>query len=108
MIKEALGSDGRWMKQELHSQDESLRVRDLAASLEFETAYGLHENAKRERKNPRSTSLKEYHHESGIPLTAAASSEAFGTAPIVVPDETKDLREWDNSLKEAKEKVRSD
>ena len=31
MIKDALESDGKWMKQELHSQDESLRVRDLAA-----------------------------------------------------------------------------
>ena len=74
-------------------------------SLEFETAYGLYDNAKKERKNPKSTTLLEYHHESGIPLTAEASSEAFGTAPIVVPDETKDIRQWDFQLQEAKEKL---
>jgi len=105
MIKDAVQTDEKWMHQELHSQDKSLKTRNLAASLEFETAYGLYDNAKKERKNPKSTTLLEYHHESGIPLTAEASSEAFGTAPIVVPDETKDIRQWDFQLQEAKEKL---
>lgn len=105
MIRDALKTDKMWMNQELDAQKKSLKTRNLAASLEFETSYGLHEHSQRTRKNPRSTSRKEYHNESGIPLTEAAASEAFGTNPIVVPDETKDLKRWKLQLKEAKEKL---
>jgi len=105
MIRDAVETDGKWMQQELKSQGKSLNTRNLAASLEFETAYGLHERSRKERKNARSTSLKEYHPDSGIPLTAEAASEAFGTNPIVVKDESKELNQWKFQLQEAKKKL---
>jgi hypothetical protein len=47
----------------------------------------------------------EFHKESKIPLTKEASSAAFGTQPIVVPDETKELLQWQFELQETKEKL---
>ena len=105
MITDALDSDNRWMHQELNTQRKSLDVRNLAASLEFETDYGLHEDSTKTRKNPRSSKLEEYHPISKIPLTKAAASAAFGTDPIIVEDESAKLREYNFEFKEAKEKL---
>lgn len=91
MIQEALTSDSKWIHQELSSQDKSLNTRNLSASLEFETSYGRHEHAQTVRKNERSTTRAEFHQISGIPLTKEAASAAFGTRPLVVPDETKQV-----------------
>lgn len=63
MINDAVQTDDKWIHQELHTQDKSLKTRNLAASLEFETAYGLYDRAKKERKGGKSTKLLEYHHE---------------------------------------------
>jgi hypothetical protein len=105
MIQSALTSDDKWIHQELDSQGKSLNTRNLSASLEFETSYGRHEHAQTARKNDRSTTRMEFHKESKIPLTKEASSAAFGTQPIVVPDETKELLQWQFELQETKEKL---
>jgi len=105
MISDAVECDGKWMSQELRTQQKSLGVRNLAASLEFEMNYGLHENSILTRKNDRSSKLNEYHPLSGIPLTKAAASAAFGTDPIIVEDESHKLRNWNLDFKEAKEKL---
>jgi len=49
--------------------------------------------------------FQQFHAESGIPLTAEAASAAFGTAPLVVADETRDLKEWESELAETRKKL---
>ncbi len=105
MIEDALSKDGKWIHQELSSQQKSLQTRNLGASLEFETEYGRHVHAQKTRKNPRSTKREEFHHASGIPLTKEAASAAFGTAPLVVKDESRDLAEWKFDFGETKSKL---
>ena len=98
VVAETRRLGGIWQKQDGDSTRRLLEKRSLYNRLQSEKEHRLDAAANKERwrrkdvKNGGVSSRKREFSDDGIPLTAAAAAATFGLTPLVVRDETDELR----------------